>query len=167
MGASHREPDPFQVPGQPGDELFQEWLAFVYDQQVLPGVQPVIARSWKRCWARVNPFQPTRFVHLNEEHLLSSQLASFDLLSVALPILEDILEPGENDSTAILFANSAGCVLELYGDEGIIKSLAACGIVKSAIFNRRTDWNQRGWAGAHRTYAGPCGWFRALCPGPA
>lgn len=133
IAAIPEEPDPYQAAGQPGDELFQEWLAFVYDQQILPGVQPVIARSWKRCWARVNPFLPTRFVHLNEDHLLSSQLASFDLLSVALPILEDILEPGENDSTAILFANSAGCVLELYGDKETIKLLEVCGIVKSAI----------------------------------
>jgi transcriptional activator for dhaKLM operon len=122
-----------QFTTQPEDVLFQEWLAFVYDQQVLPDVQPVIARSWKRCWARVNPFQPVRSVHLNKDHFFSSQLASFDLLSVALPILEDVQQSAAKTSSAILFTNSAGCILELSGDEDILNQMAACGIVKGSL----------------------------------
>ncbi len=119
--------------GKSEEEFLGEWKAFVYKQQLLPGVQPIIARSWKRCWAKVNPFQPARSVHLNEDYLFSSQLVSFDLLSVALPILEDVQQNGENTSTAILFANTAGCVLNIYGDSDMVESLEACGVVKGAI----------------------------------
>jgi transcriptional activator for dhaKLM operon len=99
----------------------------------MTGVQPVIARSWKRCWAKVNPLQPARSSHLNENNLLTSQLVSFDLLSIALPILEDVQQCGEGASNAILFANPAGCVLHLSGDKDILESLESCGVVKGGF----------------------------------
>jgi transcriptional activator for dhaKLM operon len=115
------------------DKLYPAWCSFVYNQQILSGVQPVIARSWKRCWARVNPLQPARSSHLNENNLLTSQLVSFDLLSIALPILEDVQQCGEGASNAILFANPAGCVLHLSGDKDILEGLEACGVVKGGF----------------------------------
>lgn len=115
------------------DKLYPAWFSFVYNQQILMGVQPIIARSWKRCWARVNPLQPARSPHLNENNLFTSQLVSFDLLSIALPILEDVQQCGQDTSTAILFANSAGCILEISGDKDILESLESCGAVKGAF----------------------------------
>jgi transcriptional regulator of acetoin/glycerol metabolism len=115
------------------DSLYPAWFSFVYNQKILPGVQPVIGRSWKRCWSRVNPLQPARSPHLNENNFFTTQLVSFDLLSIALPILEDVQQCGQGTSTAILFANSAGCILQISGDRDILEALESCGVVQGGF----------------------------------
>lgn len=117
------------------DNLYPAWYSFIYDQKITSEVEPIIARSWKRCWARVNPLQPARSAHLNENNLLTSQLVSFDLLSIALPILEDAQQCVEGSTNALVFANSAGCILNLSGDLDILEDLESCGVVKGGFLS--------------------------------
>ena len=74
-------------------------------------------------------------VRLNSDLLFSTQLANFDLLSVAFPILEDIQQNAPNTSSAVIFANHAGCVLEISGDDDIIEKLNADGILKGCFLS--------------------------------
>ena len=55
-------------------------------------------------------------------------MASFDLISVARPILEDIHQYVENSATAILLVNNAGYILDLMGDAEMIDLLRLAGI---------------------------------------
>ena len=114
---------------------YSAWLSFVNNQKILPNVQPIIARSWQRCWARVNPFQPAFSSHLSQKNLFATQLVNFNLLSIALPILEDVQQSGRGSSSAVLFSNAAGCILEIAGDEDILKSLELCGVVQGAFLS--------------------------------
>ncbi len=102
--------------------LLNAWENFVHRRQIDPIVQPLVASSWKRCWARVNPFQHhIEFIRMSKEHLLTSQVASFDLISIARPILEDIYQNVKDSGTGILLLNNAGCLLDVIGDAEILE----------------------------------------------
>ncbi len=91
------------------------WNQFVDGRGANLDVPPLIAASWKRCWARVNPRSEVQFVSMSRSHLLSTQVVSFDLISVARPILEDVFQCVDNPATAILLANNVGCLLDVIG----------------------------------------------------
>ncbi|HEX9029971.1 MAG TPA: sigma 54-interacting transcriptional regulator, partial [Anaerolineales bacterium] len=104
------------------------WEEFVDHQNILPSVPHIIAGSWQRCWARLNPKQRIRLGPLQSNHLLSAQIVSFDLISVARPIMEDIYQYVENSDTAVVLVNGAGYVLDLLGDPAMLKMAKAEGI---------------------------------------
>jgi len=108
--------------------LYKAWNEFVYHQVVLPEVSPYIARSWKRCWARLNPHRRVEFSKLGTDHLLSAQVAGFNFISLARPIMEDIYQFLEGSDTALLLANSAGYLLDILGDAEMLEVLDSYGI---------------------------------------
>ena len=66
------------------------WQKFTTNQQMDPVVPPLIASSWRRSWGRVNPDNPVGFIRMGSDHLLASQTASFDLMAIARPVMEDV-----------------------------------------------------------------------------
>ena len=108
--------------------LYKAWNEFVYNQVVLPEVSPYIARSWKRCWARLNPHRSVEFKKLGADHLLSAQVAGFDFISLARPIVEDIYQFLQGSDTAIILTNSAGYLLDMIGDAEMLQVLDSHGI---------------------------------------
>jgi transcriptional activator for dhaKLM operon len=60
------------------------------------------------------------FTHMGSEYMLASQTASFDLMAIARPVMEDVYQCVQNSGTAILLTNSIGCVLDVVGDEEIL-----------------------------------------------
>jgi PAS domain S-box-containing protein len=105
------------------DQKVIAWKAFIEHQEILDGVQPMVANSWKRCWTRLNPYNEIIPKRLSPDHLLASQVACFDLISVARPIMEDIFDYIECSGTAIALVNRAGFVLDILGDSDIIAHL--------------------------------------------
>jgi transcriptional regulator of acetoin/glycerol metabolism len=97
------------------------WLEFIEHQKIHPNVQPLVANSWKRWIGRMNPFNDSPLKRLSDEHLLASQVASFDLLSVARPVMEDIYQFVERSDTVIALANSAGYILDMCGDPDMMQ----------------------------------------------
>jgi len=97
------------------------WLEFVDQQKFHQDLQPLVAQSWKRCRARLNPYKDTPLKHLSDDHLLASQVASFDLLSIARPIMEDIYQFVEHSDTVIALVNSAGFILDICGDSDMLE----------------------------------------------
>ena len=111
------------------------WQKFTTNQQMDPVVPPLIASSWRRSWGRVNPNNPMVFTRLGRDHLLASQTASFDLMAIARPVMEDVYQCMQNSGTAILLTNSVGCVLDLVGDDEIIKNVEEWGAGRGAILS--------------------------------
>jgi transcriptional regulator of acetoin/glycerol metabolism len=111
------------------------WQKFTTNQQIDPVIPPLIAASWRRSWGRVNPNNPVGFTRLGSDHLLASQTASFDLMAIARPVMEDVYQCVENSGTAILLTNSIGCVLDLVGDEDIIQIMQGWGAGRGSILS--------------------------------
>ncbi len=111
------------------------WEKFTTHQIMDPVVPPLIAASWRRSWGRVNPNNPVGFTRMGRDHLLASQTASFDLMAIARPLMEDIYQCVEKSGTAILLTNSVGCVLDLVGDEEIIQIMEGWGAGRGSILS--------------------------------
>ncbi|HJS29704.1 MAG TPA: sigma 54-interacting transcriptional regulator [Anaerolineales bacterium] len=69
---------------------------------------------------------------LSPENLLTAQTNSFELISIAQPIMEDLHQFVEGSDTAILLTNNAGYVLLVHGDERMTAMLAAVGLETGA-----------------------------------
>ena len=109
------------------------WQKFTANQEMDPVVPPLIAASWRRSWGRVNPNNPVGFARMGSDHLLASQTASFDLMAIARPVMEDVYQCVQNSGTAILLTNSVGCVLDIVGDEDIIRVMEEWGAGRGSI----------------------------------
>lgn len=96
---------------------------------------PLIAASWRRCWGRVNPTNRVEFTRMGRDHLLASQTASFDLMAIARPVMEDVYQCVQNSGTTIILTNSVGCILDLVGDEEVIKIMEDWGAGRGAILS--------------------------------
>ncbi len=104
-------------------ELLRVWKAYISHREVLPGVSPLIAESWERCWPLINPYQPIQLRKLNPTHLLATQVSSFDLLTIARPVMEDIYQYIEGSDSAVVLVNSAAYILDLLGDADVVDRL--------------------------------------------
>src|SRR5512138_3510022 len=113
----------------------EAWKRFTSNQQLDPLVPPLIAASWRRSWGRVNPSKPVEFTHLGREHLLASQTASFDLIAIARPVMEDVYQCVQNSGTAIVLTNSIGCVLDMVGDDEVLQVMQEWGCGAGSILS--------------------------------
>jgi transcriptional regulator of acetoin/glycerol metabolism len=111
----------FDRPVDHQQAMLEAWERFTTNQQLDPIVPPLIAASWRRSWGRVNPNNPVEFTRMGSDHLLASQTASFDLMAIARPVMEDVYQCVQHSGTAIILTNSVGCILDLIGDEDVLK----------------------------------------------
>ncbi|MDI6696053.1 MAG: sigma 54-interacting transcriptional regulator [Anaerolineales bacterium] len=114
------------------DQALMDWNEFVNHHRLSPTLNPLIAASWERCWPRLNPHGRVNIKHLNPNYLLAAQVASFDLLSVARPIMEDIYQYIEKSETAAALVNGTGFVLDIIGDPAMIEATNQLGITTGA-----------------------------------
>jgi len=103
------------------DPNLNAWQEFVEHHKIVDGVNPFVANSWNRCRMRLNPLNKETTKRLNPEHLLVSQVASFDMISVARPVMEDIYQFIEGSHSIVALANSAGFILDALGDPGMLE----------------------------------------------
>jgi len=113
----------------------EAWKRFTTNQQLDPIVPPLIAASWQRSWGRVNPNNAMEFTHMGPDYMLASQTASFDLMAIARPVMEDVYQCVQNSGTAILLTNSIGCVLDLVGDDEVLKIMYGWGCDVGSILS--------------------------------
>jgi len=110
------------------------WEKFTESQSIGDEFVPaIIVNSWRRSWQRINPSQGLRVPHLSPEHFISAQIASFDLISIAKPIMEDAYQYIEHSDTAIILVNGAGYVLDLVGDREMLDELRELGIEQGSL----------------------------------
>ncbi len=115
------------------EQLRLAWHEYVHHNNILPYVNHQVADSWQRCRLRLNPFQTQHNNPLSADNLLATQVASFNLISVARPVLEDIYQCIEKTDTAILLTNGAGYILDVLGDTTMIKTAEQLGFSTGAI----------------------------------
>ncbi|HEX2995372.1 MAG TPA: sigma 54-interacting transcriptional regulator, partial [Anaerolineales bacterium] len=115
--------------------ILAAWQRFTADQHLDPIVQPLIAASWRRSWGRVNPDRPMEFSHMADEHVLASQTASFDLMAIARPVMEDIYQCVQKSGTAIILTNSVGCILDQVGDKEVLDIMRGWGCGAGSILS--------------------------------
>lgn len=125
----------FDTPGDYQQSMLEAWKRFTTNQQLEPIVPPLIAASWRRCWGRVNPNRVVEFTRMGKEHLLASQTASFDLIAIARPVMEDVYQCVQKSGTTIILTNSVGCILDLVGDQDVIKIMEEWGAGLGAILS--------------------------------
>jgi transcriptional regulator of acetoin/glycerol metabolism len=114
-------------------QQFFAWKEFVDHQKIPPELSPVLVNSWKRCLARLNPYSEVPLRQLSADHLLATQVASFDLLSIARPVMEDIYQFTEHSDTIIVLVNSAGIILDMLGDPEMLEFAQKLGIVQGTL----------------------------------
>ena len=103
------------------EKLRAAWNEFVNNENILPEVSPMVANSWRRCRAHINPTQKLQFNKLNPDHLLAAHVASFDLISIARPIMEDIYQNIDHLDAIIVLGNGTGYILDVIAEPGIVK----------------------------------------------
>ncbi|MEN4011440.1 MAG: dihydroxyacetone kinase operon transcriptional regulator DhaR [Bellilinea sp.] len=113
---------------RPSEEFHQAWIAFVTNHTLLSLVRPLIAASWERCWARVDPYSPTKPPHLSNSNLLSMQVSNFDIMAISRPVMEDVYQYIEGSNSAVIFANNVGYLLDGLGDANIMTAMERLGI---------------------------------------
>ena len=104
-------------------DLKAAWTKYTREHILPPAVPPLIAKSWERCWPSMLPTAPAGLARLSTKHLLTAQVANFELLSIARPIIEDIYQYIEGSDTALMICSSAGYVLDLIGDTSMLHFL--------------------------------------------
>lgn len=129
------QPNNFPIPDHYQLALFEAWKKFTVNQQEDPIVPPLIAASWRRSWGHVNPNNPVEFAHMSSQHVLASQTASFDLMAIARPVMEDTYQCIQKSGIAIILTNSIGCVLDLVGDPDIISIMDSWGCRVGSILS--------------------------------
>lgn len=114
------------------DECYNDWERFIVNN-VLPNNLPVhLIHSWERCRTHLSPLKANLSARLSPDHLLSAQVAKFDFISIARPILEDIYQFIEGSSSAVILVNSAGYVLDMIADPDIAQTAEKLGITPGA-----------------------------------
>lgn len=117
------------------DRLRLAWESYVVSRTIAPEVDPHIAASWHRCWGYLSPFQTVRLSPLSSNNLLSAQVANFDLISVARPVMEDSYQYLENSGIAFVLVNSAGYVLDILGDADMLEKAVGLGIRTGSLLS--------------------------------
>jgi len=96
------------------------WRQFVESGTVnLIDVVPLdqaVHTSWKRCKPRVDPYKKLRPTILKGSALGTLLRSHSELMSMAIPFMEDMHQFMEGSDSAILLADGAGCILAVEGD---------------------------------------------------
>ena len=121
--------------GEYQQRMLEAWKKFTDNQELDPVVPPLIASSWRRCWGHVNPTLALEFTRMGPDYLLASQTASFDLMAIARPVMEDVYQCVQGSGTAIVLTNSIGCVLDLIGDSEILEIMNKWGAGVGSILS--------------------------------
>ena len=117
------------------DRMLKAWSEFIVGQKILPEVPQQIASSWLRSRLRLNPYQDVRLQQLSSYHLLAAQVSSFEMISVARPVMEDIFQYLDHANSAIVYVNNVGYILEILGHSDIIKKISRVGIMRGGLFS--------------------------------
>jgi transcriptional activator for dhaKLM operon len=102
------------------DALYQVWHTFATDGQIESPSQllldSAVIESWRRCAARLDARSAPRPTRLRDQALSVLLRSQENLISVALPSLEDIHQFIEGSDSAILLTDKTACVLSMIGD---------------------------------------------------
>ena len=97
--------------------------------------EPFIQTSWERCSPKMNPNNPPLPSRVSADYFEKIKSGSFELMTIAQPIVEDMYQFVENSNTIFVLTNSAGYVLLIWGDRMMVDSAAELGITPGALLS--------------------------------
>ncbi len=113
---------PFQF-----DQLCGWWEQFMatgtLDAADATRLDPLVLASWRRCRLRLDPLTPVQPAQASREAWPKIQQRGGELLSVALPHMEDIYQYSRGSGCALVLTNGAGCTLAQQGDAEMMVQL--------------------------------------------
>lgn len=115
---------PTDYPFQP-EQLRAWWEQFMATGAVAEAARldPLVLASWRRCRLRLDPWAPVRPAQASSEAWPKIQQRGAELLSVALPQVEDIYQYIQGVGCALILTNGAGCALTLQSDPAMLSTL--------------------------------------------
>jgi len=116
-------------------DVYADWERFTSRHELPSDISLLIAQSWERCQARLNPHQKVVLARLRGDSLLFAQVTNFELLSIACPIMEDIYQYIEGSNAVVILTNRAGCILDMLGDKPMVEFAQEHGIVKGSVLS--------------------------------
>ena len=146
--------------------LEQCWYSFMETGR-LPNVEgftadPTIIDSWERCKRRFDPRSTPTLVQSSQPALETALKTHTELLTVAIPYIEDIHQFIEGSDCAVLLADGTACILGVGGGSARQRHDRRAGLAARHVLHRRADWHHRLGARADRSYAGSGRRGRAL-----
>jgi transcriptional regulator of acetoin/glycerol metabolism len=129
------------------------WNNYINRHSIPNNLSPMITASWQRCRLRLNPFQKILINQLSADHLLATQVASFELISFARPVMEDIYQYIENSNSAVVLVNGAGYLLNILGDTEMLRYLRQLTITTGSLV-AESHWHECFFFGNNRTRPG-------------
>ncbi len=111
--------------------VFDVWQRFcerMGDYQASYDIDPVILESWRRCVALFDNTSRLQNSHLRRRQLGQKLREYADLISVALPYLEDIHQFTAGSPLLVFLADSSGVVLAVDGDSTVVSTVQRAGL---------------------------------------
>ncbi len=115
-------------------ELYASWRRFVEQGLLDSQVDPLIARSWRRCVRKHNPYTNGVLPRLSEDALQALRVRQFDLIAIARPFMEDIYQCVERSGYLVVLLDATGCILDVLGDPQVSDQLRALGLAPGAYW---------------------------------
>lgn len=103
------------------ENLHAAWQAFVQTGHLSDRVDPLVRASWRRCVPRLNPHNPPLWATLSDDVLTLTTRRQHTVLSIAYPIMEDLLQTIEGEHVLMVLLDSTDCVLSLVGDAAALE----------------------------------------------
>jgi PAS domain S-box-containing protein len=110
-------------------ELYASWRHFVEQGLLDPGVDPLVAMSWRRCLRKHNPYTDGALPRISEDALQALRVRQFDLIAIARPFMEDIYQCVEHSGCLVVLLDATACILDVLGDPQVSDQLTALGLV--------------------------------------
>ena len=116
-------------------ELEEIWAKFVYEDELDPSVQPVVADGWRRCKeAGVNPIGGLGRM-VGDDVFQSIREANATLIDAAMPIMQSVFDIVRRTGFLMVLTDAAGYVLETMGDETILAKSGDLRFVPGALWD--------------------------------
>lgn len=100
--------------------LKKQWKNFVEKGETPTNISPVIAQSWKRCSALINPLSKGSLNKLEHNKLVEKLDVFSELILVATPIMEDLYQTIKGSGFTIILCDPEGYILKSLGDQSFI-----------------------------------------------
>lgn len=110
------------------------WNEFIKDGRINPEVRNEIAESWRRCKGyKADPMDGKgNFNYRASEKLKIEENAQ--LISVARPVMENVYSIVEGSGFAIMLADKDGYIMDIIGDDDIMKMADELNFVKGQLW---------------------------------
>ncbi|MCB9421806.1 MAG: PTS-dependent dihydroxyacetone kinase operon transcriptional regulator DhaR [Ardenticatenaceae bacterium] len=122
------------------DSLYKYWHSFMTNGHVQAiddhPLDLVILASWQRCAPLFDPNLRARPKSLNETALSAILKSQADLMTIAIPYMEDVYQFIEGSNNAIILTDGTTCALEVLGDKETVK------IVEDYRMGRGSYWSE-------------------------